>query len=302
MNKQSDLPGTLPQAFERRCVLVPVASLRYLKPFRDSCRKSKKYQQIVASIRAIGIVEPPVVVIDPAQAGHYLVLDGNLRIEALKDLAIGEVECLVAADDETYTYNKRVSRLNTTQDHRMIVKAVERGVPAERIAEALGLDIATIRRRFRLLDGICDEAQKALEDKACPVRVFDILRCMTPLRQIEAVELMVGHNSYSVLFANALLAATPPEKMVKKTNPKQEENTARELFIRQERELSLLQVHLKAIESDLGENVLLLMITKGYLKKLLGSNKVIKWLAQKHPDYLQGLQEIVDVDAVPGAG
>ena len=49
----------------------------------------------------------------------------------------------MATDDETYTYNKRINRLAPVQEHRMILRAIDRGVPEERIAEALGLDAQT---------------------------------------------------------------------------------------------------------------------------------------------------------------
>jgi transcription initiation factor IIE alpha subunit len=40
----------------------------------------------------------------------------------------------------------------------MVVKAVESGVAEERIAHALNIDVTSVRRRLRLLDGICQEA------------------------------------------------------------------------------------------------------------------------------------------------
>jgi hypothetical protein len=36
---------------------------------------------------------------------------------------------LIADDDEAFTYNKRVNRLATIQEHYMIVKAIERRFP-----------------------------------------------------------------------------------------------------------------------------------------------------------------------------
>src|SRR3546814_10762576 len=88
---------------------------------------------------------------------RYSLLDGHLRVEVLKDLGITEVECLVAADDDTYTYNKRINRLAPIQEHRMIQRAIDRGVPRERIADALGLDVQTVRKRTRMLEGICPD-------------------------------------------------------------------------------------------------------------------------------------------------
>jgi hypothetical protein len=34
--------------------------------------------------------------------------------------------CLIATDDEGYTYNNRINRLAIIQEHRMILKAIER--------------------------------------------------------------------------------------------------------------------------------------------------------------------------------
>ena len=42
-----------------------------------------------------------------------------------------EVVCLVSTDDEAFTYNKRVNRLAIIQEHKMILKAIERGASEE---------------------------------------------------------------------------------------------------------------------------------------------------------------------------
>jgi RepB plasmid partitioning protein len=63
------------------------------------------------------------------------------------------VLCLIANDDEGFTYNKRVSRLATIQEHYMIVKAIERGVSEEKLARALNVDIKQIKTNRTLLDG-----------------------------------------------------------------------------------------------------------------------------------------------------
>jgi ParB-like chromosome segregation protein Spo0J len=122
---------------------------------------------------------------DPKHQGRYFLLDGHLRVEVLKDLGIAEVECLVATDDETYTYNKRINRLPPIQEHRMIQRAIDRGVPKERIAEALGLDVQTVRRRTCMLEGICANAAEILKDTPCPAGTFDVLRRMAAMRQVE---------------------------------------------------------------------------------------------------------------------
>ena len=84
----------------------------------------------------------------------YLLLDGHLRIEVLRDLGQIEVECLVSTDDEAFTYNKRISRLSPVQEQRMIAKAIERNVSKDKIARALDINVRSISRKVQLLDGI----------------------------------------------------------------------------------------------------------------------------------------------------
>jgi hypothetical protein len=64
MNHQDDRPR-VKVAFERETVIVAVGSLVPLKTLRPGTKDGKKYSQIVRSIRAIGLVEPPVVTPDP---------------------------------------------------------------------------------------------------------------------------------------------------------------------------------------------------------------------------------------------
>ena len=87
-----------------------------------------------------------------------------------------DVICLVSTDDEAFTYNKRVNRLAMIQEHRMILKAVERGVPEERIAKALNVDVQSIVRKRRLLEGICPEVADILKDKHLAIYAFTELQ------------------------------------------------------------------------------------------------------------------------------
>ena len=250
------------------------------------------------------MVEAPVIIADTQHSGRYFLLDGHLRIEALKELGTETVDCLVATDDETYTYNKRVNRLPPLQEHRMIARAVERGVAPTVIAEALGLDVASIHRKFRLLDGICPEAAEILKDTICPMNAFDILRRMSPTRQIEAADLMVGQNNFSLMFAKALLAATPDDQLAKqpKKDKKADANgpTAQQIA-RMERELAALQTQVKSVEDSYGIDNLHLTIARGYIVKLLSNALIVRWLSQHHQEYLSEFQRIAEMESIAPA-
>lgn len=286
--------------FERDSVVVPIALLVPLKVLRPGTKKSQKYAQVLTSIRAVGLVEAPAVAPDREHPGRYFLLDGHLRVEALKDLGIAEVECLVATDDETYTYNKRINRLPPIQEHRMILRAIDRGVPEKRIAEALGLDVKTIKTRTRLLEGIGDDTTEVLKDRPCPAATLDVLRRMAPLRQLEAAELMTGQNNYTATFAKAILAATPEAQLVdpRKKKPDGARAITGEQIARLERELASLQAQVKSVEETYGIDNLHLTVAKGYLRKLLGNARVVRWLTRHRQEYLAEFQSIAEIESL----
>lgn len=293
--------GDIRVAFEQNLVELPLDAIVALKTLRAGFRESRKYAQIVSSIRAIGLVEAPVVLPDQHNAGQYLLLDGHLRLEVLRDLGVETVECLVGTDEDTYTYNKRINRLPPVQEHRMIVRAVERGVAAGAIAEALGLDEASIRRRFRLLDGICEEAVELLKDANCPMKVFDIMRKMASTRQIEAADLMIGQNNFSVMFARALLAATPEDQLVvqrRKVRGSDQTGPTSQQMARMERELATLQTQIKLVEDTYGLDNLHLTVARGFIAKLLGNARVVRWLANNREEYLAEFQRIAEIEVL----
>ena len=293
--KDRRLPDVVAHAFEDDCVTLAVDALLPVRVLRTATKSSKKYQQITASIREVGLVEPPVVARDPANPGTFLLLDGHVRIEVLKDLGIEQVECLVSTDDEAFTYNKRISRLSPVQEHKMIRRAIERGVPEEKIAKALDINPQSVRRKVRMLNGICDETVAILKDKPCPMAVFEILRKLKPLRQLEAAELLVNANNYSVAYASAILAGTPQTQLAEGAKPKRIKGITPEAMARMESELARLQESITSIQETYGQDHLHLTVIKGYLAKLLGNARVVRYLMQHRPEFLTEFQAIADM-------
>ena len=272
-----------------------------LRKLRNGIEESRKYAQIACSIKAIGLVEAPVVAADPSNEGQYLLLDGHIRIAILKDIGVTSVDCLVATDDEAYTYNKRINRLPPVQEHRMIVKAIERGVTESAIADALGLDVMSIRARFRLLNGICPEAAEMLKDTNCSMKVFDILRRMSAMRQIEAADLMIGQNNFTLIFGRALLAATSHDQMAlkaKKARKTDLSGPTSQHIARMERELATLQTQVRSVEESYGIDNLHLTFARGYIAKLIGNAGIVRWLSHHKPEYLAEFQRIIAIDSI----
>ena len=91
--------------FDDQIITLRLGQIAALKKLTPGIQYTGKFKQIVASIEAVGIIEPPVVVPDKQAKDKYILLDGHLRLEALKIIGIDEVRCLVSKDDESYTYS-----------------------------------------------------------------------------------------------------------------------------------------------------------------------------------------------------
>jgi len=285
-------------AFESRIEVLKVSALLPLKQIAATVRASPKFQQIASSMAAVGIIEPLVVAKSTDGSGRYLLLDGHLRHAVLMDTGVTEVRCLIAKDDEAFTYNKRINRLATIQEHLMIVRAIDRGVSEERLAKALNLDVRAIRRRRIMLTGISPEVVDLLKDKSVNPGTFEVLRKMRPMRQIEAAELMNTAGNYTSSYAKALLAATRQVDLVKADKPKRVAGLTVEQMARMEREMETLQQDVKSVETRYGDDVLHLVIATAYVSKLTSNAAVNRYLGQNHPELLAELSAIVAATSI----
>lgn len=274
---------------------IPIAQIEMLRAITPAITRSKKFGQIEASIKEVGIIEPPVVV-PKLNSDRYQLLDGHVRIEILKAMGETDVVCLIATDDEAFTYNKRISRLATIQEHKMILTAIESGVPEERLARALNVDIKSIRNKRRLLDGICKEVVTLLQDRQVPLNTFNELRRLRPMRQIEATEIMIAMNRFSVSYARSLVASTPTGQLVN-SQQKSVRGMSAEQIERMEREGANLEREFKLIEQDYSTDHLDLVLAIGYICKLIDCASVVRYLAQEHPEILSEFQKISQLRA-----
>lgn len=281
-------------AFELEGIVLPLTSILPVKQIKPSLKASQKFHQILSSIREIGVIEPLIVYRQNGGGDAYLLMDGHVRFEALKQLGRTEAPCLISTDDEAYTYNSRVSRLATIQEHAMILKAIKSGVSEEKIARALNVDVRKIVQRRDLLNGICSEAADLLKNRHVAPGVFPVLRKMKPLRQIEVSELMGAAANFSVPYAKALLAATAPTMLVNQDKRKVSEGLTPEQVCKMEKEMETLQRDLRAIEESHGNAVLNLVLARGYLSKIFENQKVARYLLQNHAEIYHELRKVIE--------
>lgn len=275
-------------AFQLTPIYLKPNQLLLSKTILKSTINTKKYGQIRASIMEIGIIEP-LIVSSTNNNVQYILLDGHIRFEILKELGYTQIPCLLSSDDENYTYNKKINRLATIQEYFMIRRAIDQGVNEERLATALNIDIKAIRTKMNLLKGICPEVIELLKNREISSNIFPLLRKMKPLRQIECAELMLSLNNLTVPYAKALLMTTDPSML---NEPPKKMDNSFEAIKRIENDRANLHVQFKILEQNYAQDTLNLVLATGYLKKLLSNNNVKNYLMKNYPEIFTEFETI----------
>ena len=283
--------------FEKTRIILPLEKILPVRIIKDPDNMAR-YEIIVASIREIGVVEPLMVYPQKGNDGFYLLMDGHYRLHALRKLGIPKVECLISLEDESFTYNARVSRLPPIQEHSMIAKAVNNGVPVERLAAALHKAVKDIREWLNMLKGISPEAVELLKDKQICPGALHIFRKVTGMRQIEIAELMISANNYTKGYAEALLLGTPKDMLVDPGAVKLRKRISREELARMEFEMANLERDAKASEANYGDKMLNLTVLRAYVRKLLENTRIKRFLGTRHPEMLAEFERIAATEGV----
>ena len=284
--------GPVLAAFDARLVVLPIEKILPARTMLARTRASTRFERIRSSMAEVGLVEP--LVVAPARDGCHLLLDGHSRLAVLRETGATEVRCLVATDDEAFTYNRRVSHLATIQEHRMIARALDKGVPEARLAKALNVDVAHIRRLRSMLEGICAEAIDLLKDKRVNPQVFRVMRRMRPMRQVKVAELMTAAGNYTASYADLLLVGTPNKDLLHPEKPKKLGGLTPEQISKMEREMEAVSIDFRNAEEAYGRNVFDLVVAKGYVGKLLRNKDVSEFLARSFPEIHEGLRSMAD--------
>jgi RepB plasmid partitioning protein/ParB-like nuclease domain len=284
-------------AFEREIVTLNIKDIVAIKTMTAVERKTPTYRRIAASIQYVGIIKP--LVVFPGGNNKYVLLDGHTRLDILITSEVASMKCLIATENEAYTYNKRANYVPPIAQHHMILRALAH-VSEERIAAALNVAVATIRERRDLLMGICPETADLLRNQRITASAFCVLRKMKPVRQIDVARLMISAHKFTGRFARALLDGTPDELLVPTPKPRVRQISPREQSM-MERETDELLKHVDSIRASYGDDVLNLTTACKYAERLLGNVRVRRYLGKRHADTLAAIEQLIADMAVPAA-
>jgi hypothetical protein len=285
---------SIKHGFKNELVNLSIVDLETTKVLSEQIKKGRKYKQILSSIREVGLIEQPVVA--PSNCnGKYLLLDGHLRIMALKELGEEQVSCLISTDDEAYTYNKFVNRLSAIQENKMIIKALDAGVSDVKLAKTLSIDLRSLKKKKHMLDGICLEAVDLLKDKILSEKTFLVLKKMKPARQIKAAMLMNDHNRYGYLFAKSLLDATPGDQLIEGFRQKRISSAVLEKQIRLEEENISLSEDIRSLSKSYGTDIFNLTMCQSFIKQFISNKKISIFLEKYHSEIFKEFTKITEM-------
>jgi len=282
--------------FDKNPIKFKMDDLLPTKTSPQNVKNSKKYLQIKKSINIMGIIEP-VLVYKDTKDGKIKIIDGHLRVEALKELGETEVVCLVSTIYDTYTPNSKVSRITIIQEQKMIKKALKTGASVEKLSEALGISIDNLKGKVKILDGIEPEVVNLLSNQNVPKATFFNLKKMKKIRQIECANIMNNMENYSKKFSLSLLHNTQPNLLVNGQHEPDKEGH-RKTIDRLEREMAQVHIESEKLKDSYGENTLRLVIIKSHIQKILENTKVLHWLLDNKNELLVELKKISNINSL----
>ena len=288
------MPAQVPIAFEREGVTVPLDKILPLKSLSESIRSSQQYLRIKASMQEVGIIEPPIVFPQKGDKDGYMMLDGHLRLDIAKTLKFESLFCLVATDDEAFTYNHKVNQLQAIQEHFMILRAIKNGVSEDRIAKTLNVNVDTIKQKRDLLTGICREAVELLRERKASAGALREMKRVKPMRQIEMAEVMIASNNYTAAYAKCLVLASSPDQLLEPSQQTAPGGMEDHDVARLQREINSMEHEFTLVQEEYGRNMLNLVVVVGYLRSLLDHAVVVRFLSQAEPTMLAEFQKITD--------
>ena len=261
-----------------------------LVPLHERRADKRGYSKLLASIRALGLIEPLCVY---EENGKYTILDGYLRYRACLELGIATVPCLILPTKEAYTCNRMVNHLSPVQENRMIKQSLGT-LEMETIAKTLGLVSIKHRVKERLLRQLHPKVIDAFDEKSIPLRkCARELTFVKPEYQEVILKDMEKAGDFSPAFARTLILRAPESMRNVKGGKKDPWNRG----VEQKKELAdkLKQVDQQydfysGLYRQYVADLLKLCI---YVRKLLSQECIAAYVKSHHPEILERFEEIV---------
>jgi len=269
---------------------IDIASLKPLHERAINFATNRGFRKIVASISAIGLIEPLNVF---PEGDHFIILNGFLRYMACKQLGLATIPCIVARANQAYTYNKNVNRLSGFQETRMLKKALE-SINEATVAKTFGLKSIRYRLARNLEGQLHPSVVAAFKDDRVGKNCANEFTNVVPERQVEILAEMKRVSDYSPAFCRTLVIRTPSPQRVKKKGQRREwaadDDRKKALVARlehAEQQNDFYASLYRRYSTDL------LRVTF-YIRKMLSVPQIEQHLAAHHAETLTRLRGVVE--------
>ncbi len=263
-----------------------------LRPLRDRKITQREHDRILASIKAVGLIEPLVVF---PEGEDYVILDGVQCYRLLLELGVEVAPCIVRKQREAFTGNRMVNRVSPIQEHRMIEKSLSE-LDEETIAATLGISSLSHRLKKSLLKQLHPEVANAFDQgkitRAC-AREFTHVK---PPRQKEILDSMEGYKDYSIAFARTQVIKTPPQQREarnRKNNPWDKTTQRKNDLLKKLADAEQKHDFYSRLYKQYTIDLLRLAI---YARSLLTNTRLREYLDRRHADVVMRLEAVI-VDA-----
>ncbi len=272
---------------------INLEQLRPLNEMRVDLEKNSGFRKIVASITAIGLIEPLSVY---PENGYYMILDGVLRHAACRQLGIETVPCLVYKDRQAYTFNRNVNRLSAYQEIRMLRKSLET-IDEPTIARTFGIKSIRARLVPNLIKQLHPDVITAFkENQVSRMCAIELMR-VTHERQAEIFKEMRKIDDFSPAFCRALVIQTPASQRNKNKQARkawaEDDDRKRDMVARldhAEKQHDFYSQLYRQYSSDLLKVVF-------YVRRLISDPRIEEYLRTKHPDVLARFRSVIGSDS-----
>lgn len=266
---------------------VPIITLR---PLRERKVSKREYARILASIKAIGLIEPLLVYPD---GNSFLILDGTQRYKALLELGVEIVPCILGKRREAFTGNRMVNRVSPVQENRMIERSLEE-LDEETIAAALGLSGIGHRMKKTLLKQLHPDVAGAFDQSKITRTCALELTHVKPPRQKEILTAMESYNDWSLPFVRSLILKTPPPlrdvRRRRKNDPWNKTAKRKDDLLKKLADAEQKHDFYSRLYKQYTVDLLRLAI---YARSLLTSSRIREYLDQHHPEIVARFEAII---------
>jgi ParB-like chromosome segregation protein Spo0J len=279
-------------SFARIPAPIPLDQLQLRQQTARDEHRVEHLRGLQRSVERFGQLAPVVVI--PVRPGtrssndsQFLVVDGELRVTGLQLLRAKSAVCIQPVA-KSLTGTERLNLPSIAQEHQILARAVEMGLPVGYLAEVFGIEPSAIALRLGMLRRICPAALRLIGDTPASEGAYRCLRRLTPERQVEVAQAMLDLEDFSARVALALVRSTPGTQFVRKPRfvwpdgDRTSAATTRSAF-------SVAAAETRRLAVQHPHAALELCILTAHVRALLSNTALVRWLALHRPDQLQRL-------------